>query len=1165
MAFRVEPRAEPIPGYRLMERLGGGGFGEVWKAEVPGGLHKAIKFVYGDLQTSGDDGMRAEQELKALSRVKTVRHPYILSLERFDIVENRLLIVMELADRNLWDRFRECQSQGLPGIPREELLRYFDETAEALDLMNIQYQLQHLDIKPQNLFLVHNHVKVADFGLVKDLQGMATTVTGGVTPVYAAPETFDGWVSRFSDQYSLAIVYQELLTGQRPFAANNVHQLIMQHVQGKPNLGSLPPGDQEVIGRALAKNPDDRHPNCQDMVRALRAASSEAAAARPASTPVPAAPPAITPPPSDDLEKTVVSKRGLRQEAPAVVERPTPAPPSPSAPPPALPPLTLPSIPAAVAPRPVQTGEGTLFPALVIGLGRSGLICLQQLRAELEDRFGSMDAVPQIRLLYVDTDPETAQLATREGEAGALNAGDVLLARLNRPSHFLKPREGRPRLDTWLANNMLYRIQRNQTTGGLRALGRLAFIDNYRTISKRMQAGIEACAEPDALARTAQQTGLGLRSSQPRAYVITGLAGGTGSGMFLDVAYNLRELLRQGGYAGAQVVGVCLLPPAEGGGARSMALGNAYAALAELNHFSSKGTTFTARFDEADRPIADTQPPFSRCLLLPVSQGADDTRQAAALVGQILTQELTSQLSRRADELRAEQTEPHARRDEPLFQAAGLFRFVWPRRSMLRHVARQCCGQLLERWIARDPRPVQDGVHDLVQDQWAAKQLGGEFLIGRLQAACQKALGEAPEAAFASLTAFLGTKARPALDPAVVSDAVRQLEGLLGQPTETTVLGRPGMLEETLQAEMEAIIKQGEKDIAEFTSGLFDEPGLRAAGADEAVRQAIALIDMTLKHHEPLAQELAERVDKGYERLMFLSANLPEILRGGRKGVPLAAELVELLKVYPKWRYQSMILRRVNYAYTSWRVFLSDRAREIGVCRSRLEDILRNLRAEAEHPQLPQAHHVRYLLPDGAATMREATAKMLPRLSAADLEALDRKIQARVRQQFAGVVHVCTASANLLQSLEEALEAEMITFVEGRVPATDAAAMFLNQCSDDGQALDALSAAYEDAAPELSISSSAGVAPFAVVGVPAGDKTERAQELVRQALPEATPVPGGAKEEIVVYREEAALELADLDQVGPAGQEAYQHMAASEHFSPHSRIDIKEWRAVLPA
>src|SRR6202035_5146076 len=231
---------------------------------------KAIKFVYGDLQAEDEDGVRrAEQELKALRRVQTVRHPYLLSLERYDIIDNRLLIIMELADRNLWDRFKECRAQGLPGIPREELLGYMDETAEALDLMNNTYQLQPLDIKPQNLFLVYQHVKVADFGLVKDLEGMQASVTGGVTPVYAAPETFDAWVSRFSDQYSLAIVYQELLTGQRPFAGANVRQLILQHLQSAPTVTPLPPGERPAIARALSKKPDDRFPTCGDLVKAL--------------------------------------------------------------------------------------------------------------------------------------------------------------------------------------------------------------------------------------------------------------------------------------------------------------------------------------------------------------------------------------------------------------------------------------------------------------------------------------------------------------------------------------------------------------------------------------------------------------------------------------------------------------------------------------------------------------------------------------------------------------------------------------------------------------------------------------------------------------------------------------------------------------------------------
>src|SRR4051812_2838458 len=288
MPVRIEPGSEPIPGYKLIERLGGGGFGEVWKAEAPGGLFKAMKFVFGDLSSVDDTGSRAEQELKALSRVKTVHHPYILSLERYDIINGQLIIVMELADRTLWDRFRECRLQGLPGIPRDELLNYVQETAEALDLMNNQFQLQHLDIKPQNLFLVFNHVKVADFGLVKDLGNMAAaTITGGVTPVYAAPETFDGWLSRFSDQYSLAIVFQELLTGQRPFGGATMRQLVLQHLQGEPDLAPLPTVDRPIIARALAKEPDRRYPNCLEMVRQLQLNSASALSAGDADTPPP--------------------------------------------------------------------------------------------------------------------------------------------------------------------------------------------------------------------------------------------------------------------------------------------------------------------------------------------------------------------------------------------------------------------------------------------------------------------------------------------------------------------------------------------------------------------------------------------------------------------------------------------------------------------------------------------------------------------------------------------------------------------------------------------------------------------------------------------------------------------------------------------------------------
>src|ERR1700730_6811507 len=117
MSFIREPNAEPIPGYRLIEPLGSGGFGEAWKCEAPGGLFKAIKFVYGNLNSLDVEGARAEQEMQALQRIKEVRHPFVLSLDRIEVVAGELVIVMELADRNLHASYEECLAAGGGGGP----------------------------------------------------------------------------------------------------------------------------------------------------------------------------------------------------------------------------------------------------------------------------------------------------------------------------------------------------------------------------------------------------------------------------------------------------------------------------------------------------------------------------------------------------------------------------------------------------------------------------------------------------------------------------------------------------------------------------------------------------------------------------------------------------------------------------------------------------------------------------------------------------------------------------------------------------------------------------------------------------------------------------------------------------------------------------------------
>jgi serine/threonine protein kinase len=264
---------EPIPGYRLLEPLGRGGFGEVWKCLAPGGLHKAIKFVRGGV-TATRDTDHAQQELRAMERIKSIRHPFLLTTERLELIDDELVIVMELADRSLLDVLHEYRNRNNPGIPRQELLRYLREAAEVLDLLNMEYGITHLDIKPSNIFQIGKHVKVADFGLASRLEDLneLDSSHAGLTPLYAAPETFHGKITPFSDQYSLAITYVELLTGRLPFLANSLNHLIHMVCNQAPDLEGLPPEDRAIVARALAKNPQERFPHCLQFVEELLAA-----------------------------------------------------------------------------------------------------------------------------------------------------------------------------------------------------------------------------------------------------------------------------------------------------------------------------------------------------------------------------------------------------------------------------------------------------------------------------------------------------------------------------------------------------------------------------------------------------------------------------------------------------------------------------------------------------------------------------------------------------------------------------------------------------------------------------------------------------------------------------------------------------------------------------
>jgi serine/threonine protein kinase len=306
---RYKKGDEPVPGYRLVRFLGRGNFGEVWHATMlAGGIDAALKF--NDLKDRG-----GFKEFRALQLVKRIRHPNLVPINAFwlkgedgSLLDDaagesvdptalwkqtappsargkgaaaprpvELIIAMGLGDKSLGDYLKDCKGRGLRGIPPEELLDYMEGAARAIDYLNKGTPdfrgIQHCDIKPHNIMIVANAAQVCDFGLARIADDLRTT-TAAASPAYAAPEYLQeqGRPSHATDQYSLAVAYHELRTGELPFKELSVMAVMMAHIQGKLDLHRLDPAEREVIKKATERDPNLRFPDCMKMVRALRRA-----------------------------------------------------------------------------------------------------------------------------------------------------------------------------------------------------------------------------------------------------------------------------------------------------------------------------------------------------------------------------------------------------------------------------------------------------------------------------------------------------------------------------------------------------------------------------------------------------------------------------------------------------------------------------------------------------------------------------------------------------------------------------------------------------------------------------------------------------------------------------------------------------------------------------
>jgi hypothetical protein len=390
---------------------------------------------------------------------------------------------------------------------------------------------------------------------------------------------------------------------------------------------------------------------------------------------------------------------------------PLPTTPAPTPPPAPAPTISVPSGTASTTGPTADDGRlRGISRSIIIGVGGTGHQILLDVRKRLIEKYESLDKIPIVGFMLLDTDQSIFSKNPDYDDAVNLDNADKIHTSVHGVDNLRKNLREHPHLRTWLDARVLTG-DIDQGAGAVRARGRLAYFWNYATIARKLEEEmlkVTRDSSKETAIRNGLQVGEGLT-----VYIVGSMLGGTGSGMFLDLAYTVRNKFKS--QRMLEMVGMFSIPP----NSEAVAVDNrpnAYAALMELNHFTDPSTTFSAQYQAEIPPMEDADPPFRYTYLVDTSSPSaqlDSVKDLVEMIGHSIFLDLTSEFQRQKKSNRNNFDQFLITADglgcAQNYMGFGLASIYFPKDKVMTACSNRLAGDIVRRWTDPLERVVNIG------------------------------------------------------------------------------------------------------------------------------------------------------------------------------------------------------------------------------------------------------------------------------------------------------------------------------------------------------------------------------------------------------------------------------------------------------------------------